>query len=76
MENNSPALSPSPRAANARTDQMAPWVYWPQLAVVVGRQVVADLAQLLVDDVEVVHEPLGGRRDHAAVLERPGQEAV
>ena len=47
-----------------------------ELAVVVRRQVVADLAELLVDDVEVVDEPLGGRRDRALVLDRPGQEAV
>jgi hypothetical protein len=31
-----------------------------QLAVVVRRQVVTDLAELLVDDVEVVEKPLGG----------------
>ena len=43
-----------------------------QLAVVVRGQVVADLAELLVDDVEVVDEPLGGRRDRAR---RPGWPA-
>ncbi len=37
-----------------------------ELAVVVRRQVVVDLAELLVDDVEVVDEPLGGRRDRRA----------
>ena len=47
-----------------------------QLAVVVRRQVVADLAQLLVDDGEVVDEPLGRRGDPAFVLDRPGQDAV
>ncbi len=47
-----------------------------ELAVVVRRQVVADLAELLVDDVEVVDEPLGGRRDRPFVLDRPGQDAV
>ena len=47
-----------------------------ELAVVVRGQVVADLAELLVDDVEVVDEPLGGRRDRAFVLDRPGQDAV
>ena len=41
-----------------------------KLAVVVRRQVVADLAELLVDDGEVVDEPLGGRRDRAFVLDR------
>ena len=47
-----------------------------ELAVVVRRQVVANLAQLLVDDVEVVEEPLGRRRDGLLVLDRPGQDAV
>ena len=47
-----------------------------ELAVVVGRQVVADLPELLVDDVEVVDEPFGRRRDRTFVLDRTGQEAV
>lgn len=29
MENRAPALSPSPSAANAITEQSAAWVYWP-----------------------------------------------
>ena len=47
-----------------------------QLAVVVRGQVVADLAELLVDDREVVDEPLGGRRDRAFVLDGPSQCAI
>ena len=47
-----------------------------ELAVVVRGQVVADLAELLVDDGEVVDEPLGGRRDRPLVLDRAGQDAV
>ena len=47
-----------------------------QLAVVVGRQVVADLAELFVDDRVVVDEPLGRRRDRALVLDRAGEDAV
>ena len=47
-----------------------------ELAVVVRGQVVADLAELLVDDVEVVDEPFGGRRDRPFVLDRAGQDAV
>ncbi len=47
-----------------------------QLAVVVRGQVVADLAELLLDDVEVVDEPLRGRRDRSLVLDRLGQLAV
>ena len=47
-----------------------------ELAVVVRRQVVVDLAKLLVDDVVVVDEPLRGRGDRALVLDRGGQEPV
>ena len=47
-----------------------------ELAVVVRRQVVANLPQLLVNDVEVVEEPLGRRGDRLLVLDRPGQDAV
>jgi hypothetical protein len=47
-----------------------------QLAVVVGRQVVADLAELFVDDRVVVDQPLGRRRDCALVLDRAGKDAV
>jgi len=44
--------------------------------VVVGGQVVADLAELLVDDREVVDEPFGGRGDDAFVLDRASEDAV
>ncbi len=47
-----------------------------QLAVVVRGQIIADLAQLLVHDVEVVDEPLSGRRDRALVLDGACQCAV
>jgi hypothetical protein len=47
-----------------------------QLAVVVRRQVVADLAQLLVDDVEVVDQPFGGGRDGALILDGTREDAV
>ena len=47
-----------------------------QLVVVVGRQVVSDLSELLVDDREVVDEPLGGRRDRPFLGDRPSQRAV
>ena len=47
-----------------------------QLAVVARGQVVADLAELLVDDGEVVDQPFGGRRDRAFVLDRAGEDAV
>ena len=47
-----------------------------KLVVVVGGQVVADLAELLVDDREVVDEPFGGRRDRTFVLDGPRQKTV
>ena len=47
-----------------------------ELAVVARGQVVVDLAELLVDDVEVVDEPLGRRRDRTVLLDRPGEDAV
>ena len=47
-----------------------------QLVVVVGGQIILDLAQLLVDDVEVVHEPFGGRRDRALFPDGTGERAV
>ncbi len=47
-----------------------------ELAVVVRGQVVADLAELLVDDVKVVDQPFRGRRDRPFVLDRTGQDAI
>ena len=41
-----------------------------QLAVVARRQVVADLADLLFDEVVVVEQPFGGRRDGPALVDR------
>ena len=37
IENSSPALSPSPSAANAITAQIAAWVYWPPFSRTPGR---------------------------------------
>ena len=47
-----------------------------QLAVVARRQIVADLADLLVDDVEVVDQPLRGRGDRPFLGDRPGEDPV
>ena len=47
-----------------------------QLAVVVGWQIVADLTELLVDDREVVDQPLGGRCDRPFLPDRMGEHAV
>ncbi len=47
-----------------------------ELRVVVRGQVVADLAELLVHDVEIVDKPFGGWRDPSFVLDGPGEHAV
>ncbi len=47
-----------------------------ELAVKAGRQVLADLADLLLDDVVVVQHPLGGRGDAASLVDRAGDGAV
>ena len=39
-----------------------------QLAVVAGRQIIADLADLLLDHVVIVEQPFGGRHDGASAL--------
>ncbi len=47
-----------------------------KLAVVVLRHVVANLPQLLLDDVEVVDEPLGGGRDRPFFADRVGHRPI
>ena len=47
-----------------------------QLPVEPGRQVVADLAQLFVDDVEVVDEPFRRRSDRALLADGLGDHAI
>jgi hypothetical protein len=47
-----------------------------QLTIVAGRQVVADLANLLFDEVIVVEQPLAGRRDRTALPDRAGDRAI
>jgi len=47
-----------------------------QLPIVATRQVVADLANLLLDEVIVVEQPLAGRRDCTALLDRAGDGAI
>jgi hypothetical protein len=47
-----------------------------QLPVVVGRQVVADLAELLLDDMEVVDQPFRRRRDRSFVADGLGQRPI
>src|ERR1700720_3486616 len=40
--------------------------------VVTGRQVVADFAQLFLDDIKIINQPFRGRCDHLFPLDRPG----
>ena len=47
-----------------------------QLPVVAGRQVLADLPQLLLDEMEIVDQPLRRRRDGPLVAHRFGDRAV
>ena len=47
-----------------------------QLPVVAGRQVVIDLADLRLDDMVVVDQPFGGRRDCATLAYRPGNRTM
>ncbi len=49
--------------------------FW-QLAIVAGRQVVADLADLFLDEVIVVEQPFGGRHHAPAALQFFGARAV
>ncbi|HXQ67647.1 MAG TPA: hypothetical protein VN980_13810 [Alphaproteobacteria bacterium] len=47
-----------------------------KLAVEAGREIVLDLADLLVDDVIIVDQPLGRRRDRMVVVGRLRQRAI
>jgi len=47
-----------------------------QLAVVVRRKIVADLAELFLDDMEVVDKPLRRRCDGAFILDRAGEGTI
>ena len=47
-----------------------------QLAIEARRQVLADLAHLVLDEMEVVDQPLGGRRDRPFVAHRLGDGAI
>ena len=47
-----------------------------QLAIEPGREIVADLPQLLVDDVEVVDEPFGRRNDRPLLADGVGDHAI
>ena len=64
------------QAVHARVAGQRPLGQLGQLAVEPGREVVADLAQLLVDDVKVVDQPFRRRRDRALLADGGGDDAV
>jgi hypothetical protein len=71
MRDESPGDAEDPRIAGERSvGQLR------QLPVIAGRQIVADLADLLLDEVIVVEQPLGGRRDRPALPDRAGDGAI
>src|ERR1041384_1148776 len=61
------------KGVNARIILEWPYGQFRQLAVVTTRQVLANLADLLFDDVEVIYQPLSGRRDDMLAANRFGQ---
>ncbi len=61
---------------NARESLQMSFGELRQLSVEARRQVVVDLANLLLDDVKVVDEPFGGRRDRSFFADRVGDGPV
>ena len=47
-----------------------------QLPVIAGRQIVANFADLLFDEMVVVEQPLGGRGNGASLADRVGDGAI
>src|ERR1700736_6354688 len=47
-----------------------------QFSIVAGRQVVTDLAELFIDDVEVIDQPFGCWRNYMLLLNRSGNDPV
>ena len=64
------------QAEDARIALEGPFRELGQLAIEAAREIVADLADLLLDDVEVVDQPLGGRRDGAFLADRRADGAI
>ena len=71
MGDQSPGKAEDPRIARKR-----PVGQFRQLAIVAGRQIVPDLANLLLDEVVVVEEPLSRRHNAAAVLQLRGARTI
>ena len=71
MGDEGPGETEDPRIAGER-----PLGQFRQLAIVAGRQVVANLADLLLDEVIVVEQPFGGRNDASAALQFRGARPV
>ena len=64
------------QAVDARIAPMGAVGELGQLAIEAGGQVVADLAELLLDDVEIVDEPLGRRRDGPLLADGAADRAI
>jgi hypothetical protein len=63
-------------AEHARITLQRPVRELRKLAVIARRKIGLDLADLLVDDVIVVDQPLGCRRDRTIVVGRLRQRAI
>jgi len=63
-------------AEHARIAFQRPFRELGELAVEAGREIVLDLADLLVDDVIIVDQPLGRRRDGMVLVGRLRQRAI
>src|SRR6202030_4407772 len=44
--------------------------------IVAWRKIVADFAQLFLDDIKIINQPFRGRCDHLFPLDRPGGSLV
>ena len=64
------------QAEHARISGERPVGELRQLPVIAGRQIGADLADLLLDEMIVVDQPFRRRRDRAALVDRLGDRAI
>jgi hypothetical protein len=71
MSDKGPRHAEHPRIAGERSGRQL-----RQLPVVTGRQIVTDLPDLLFDEVVVVEQPLGGRRNRTTLADRFGDGAI
>ena len=71
MGDEGPGKAEDPRIAGKR-----PVGQFRQLAIVAGRQIVPDLADLLLDEVIIVEQPFRGGHDASAALQLRGARAI